>query len=55
MPLEYIDWLTRETLRANPTKLYIFGDNTQRTGLGGQAGACRGEPNRCAIASNAAA
>lgn len=51
MPLEYIDWMTRETLRANPHKLYVFGDNAQRTGLGGQAGACRGEPNAIGVAT----
>jgi hypothetical protein len=29
----------------NPRVLFIFGDNTRRTGLGGQAGEMRGELN----------
>lgn len=27
------------------THKYVFGDNVQERGLGGQAGVCRGEPN----------
>lgn len=41
----------REDLRANPNRLYIFGDNLDRQGLGGQAGEMRGEPNAFGIAT----
>lgn len=36
---------------ANPHLLYVFGDNLQRVGMGGQAGAMRGEPNAHGIAT----
>lgn len=49
--IEYIDHYTREFIRANPEKLYVFGDNAERVGLGGQAGAARGEPNSIGIAT----
>lgn len=39
----------REDLKANPQLLYIFGDNTVRTGFGGQACEMRGEPNAFGI------
>ena len=35
----------RSDLKANPHILYLFGDNLDREGLGGQAGEMRGEPN----------
>ncbi len=41
----------REDLKANPNVLYIFGDNLDREGLGGQAGEMRGEPNAFGIAT----
>lgn len=41
----------REDLKANPDILYIFGDNLDREGLGGQAGEMRGEPNAFGIAT----
>ena len=41
--------ITREEIRANPDKLYVFGDNFTRRGRGGQAYACRGEPNTVGI------
>ena len=41
----------RADLRANPTVLYVFGDNECRFGLGGQAGEMRGEPNAVGIAT----
>jgi hypothetical protein len=49
MPIEYQKWITREDLRANPDKLYVFGDNIQRRGLGGQAKEMRGEPNAVGV------
>lgn len=41
----------REDLRANPGLIYVFGDNEQREGLGGQAGQMRGEPNARGVAT----
>jgi hypothetical protein len=41
----------RADLEANPNALYIFGDNTERQGLGGQAGEMRGESNAHGIAT----
>lgn len=41
----------REDLKANPHLLYIFGDNLERTGYGGQAKEMRGEPNAFGIAT----
>lgn len=42
-------WITRQTLRDNPDKAFIFGDNSERKGLGGQAREMRGEPNAFGI------
>lgn len=39
----------REDLRADPAKLFIFGDNNARIGFGGQAKEARGEPNAVGI------
>ena len=44
-----IRWMQRAEIRANPTALYVFGDNLLRVGLGGQARECRGEPNAVGI------
>ena len=49
MPLERIRRFRREDIRANPGKLYVFGDNMARRGLGGQARDCRGEPNAVGV------
>lgn len=38
-------FISREYVRANPDKLFLFGDNLERRGFGGQAAAMRGEPN----------
>jgi hypothetical protein len=43
--------ITREMVRKNPRITYLFGDNLQRVGLGGQAAAMRGEPNAIGIAT----
>jgi hypothetical protein len=40
---------TRQDLRDNPAKLFVFGDNFARRGLGGQAREARGEPNAIGI------
>lgn len=42
-------WIMRDDLRANPEYVYIFGDNEERVGFGGQAKEMRGEPNAFGI------
>lgn len=37
--------IDRKMLRGSPEIAFIFGDNMERTGLGGQAAEMRGEPN----------
>ncbi len=49
MPLIFQKRIYREDLQANPHITYVFGDNEQRTGMGGQAGEMRGEPNAFGI------
>ena len=41
----------RDDLKANPTVLYIFGDNEMRVGYGGQAAEMRDEPNAVGVAT----
>ena len=41
--------ITREMLRAERDKLFVFGDNMLRCGYGGQAAVMRGEPNAVGI------
>lgn len=41
----------RVDLQANKNMLYIFGDNLDRRGMGGQAFEMRGEPNSFGIAT----
>jgi len=38
MPIEFQQWI-----------IYVFGDNVQRSGLGGQAKEMRGEPNAIGV------
>jgi hypothetical protein len=49
MPIETKTWITRQDLRDNRDKIYVFGDNVQRSGLGGQAKEMRGEPNALGV------
>lgn len=42
-------FVTRENVRANRDKIFLFGDNLLGTGFGGQARAMRGEPNAIGI------
>ncbi len=51
MPVRYIEWLKRGEIRANPDQFYVFGDNVQRVGFGGQAAEARGEPNALGVAT----
>lgn len=47
--VERIKFITREYVRENRDKLFLFGDNLERRGFGGQAAAMRGEPNSIGI------
>lgn len=38
-------WISREFVRANRDRIFLFGDNLVGQGFGGQAAAMRGEPN----------
>lgn len=48
MKYEFIDILSPQICRDNPTKLYVFGDNLMQVGKGGQA-IIRDEPNAYGI------
>jgi len=39
--VERIKFITREYVRKNRDKLFLFGDNLERRGFGGQAAAMR--------------
>ena len=54
MPVIFQERIERADLQANPGMLFVFGDNEARRGRGGQAGACRGEPNSVGIATKRA-
>jgi hypothetical protein len=41
--------ITRDVVRANPGKFFVFGDNMERRGYGGQAAAMRGELNSIGV------
>ena len=47
--VERRQFITREYVRANRNKLFLFGDNLERRGFGGQAAAMRREPNAIGI------
>lgn len=47
--IERMRFITRECVRANSDKIFIFGDNLEQRGFGGQAAAMRGEPNAIGI------
>ena len=44
-----IGFITRTFVQANPSKIFLFGDNLLGRGYGGQAAAMRGEPNAIGI------
>ena len=48
--VEVVDRYSNEDLKANPNKIYVFGDNMTREGKGGQA-AIRGNENAVGIAT----
>lgn len=47
-------FINREDLEANRNVLYLFGDNLERVGYGGQARHMRGEPNAVGVATKVA-
>jgi hypothetical protein len=47
--LHHYPIIKRRMLRANPDVLFVFGDNLQGAGFGGQAAEMRGEPNAVGI------
>ena len=49
--VKYLPWITRDMLRAAPDELFVFGDNAERWGKGGQAKECRDEPNALGVAT----
>ncbi len=51
--LEIVDRYTDADVKADPNKIYVFGDNTQRAGTGGQA-QIRNNPNAIGIATKLA-
>jgi hypothetical protein len=51
VPIVYRTWITRDIVRNSPDELFVFGDNAERRGYGGQAAAMRGEPNTIGIAT----
>jgi hypothetical protein len=44
-----VDYYTRAEIQTHRGRIYVFGDNEQGVGLGGQAGAARGEVNSLGI------
>jgi hypothetical protein len=49
LPVIRRKFVTRRDIEAHPERLYVFGDNLQRRGLGGQAAECRGASNAVGI------
>lgn len=54
MPFKFSPFITRNDLRMKPEWLFVFGDNMQRRGRGGQAREMRGEPNAVGIVTKRA-
>jgi hypothetical protein len=50
-PVIYVPWITRQLVRASPEDIFVYGDNVQREGYGGQAKEMRGEPNAIGVAT----
>lgn len=47
--VEYWDWITRDMVKANRDKIFLFGDNLLRKGMAGQAKEMRHEWNAIGI------
>ena len=48
-PVIYKQYIKRSDLQNNRESIFVFGDNDQRSGFGGQAKEMRGEPNAVGI------
>lgn len=49
MPVLFQGWITRADVQNNRNRIYVFGDNMERTGYGGQAKHIRNEPNALGV------
>lgn len=49
--IEFLSIITRDMLRVAPDARFVFGDNAERHGLGGQAREMRGEVNAIGVAT----
>lgn len=47
------EWYTKEQIENNKDTFFVFGDNKERTGTGGQALHCRNQPNAIGIITKA--
>lgn len=47
----FVDWIARAMVQSKPEARFVFGDNLERFGLGGQAASMRGEPNAIGVAT----
>lgn len=47
--IRYFKLVTRAHVVCEPNTLFVFGDNLERRGYGGQAASMRGEPNAVGI------
>lgn len=47
------EWYTTEQIRKDRNVLFLFGDNAEREGTGGQAKVCRHEPNAVGVITKA--
>ena len=45
------DFISREYVRKNQDKVFVFGDNDKKEGFGGQAKEMRGEPNAIGVST----
>ena len=45
MPVIFLEFYTEELVKARPDWWFVFGDNYEKKGRGGQAKACRDQPN----------
>ena len=48
-PAMQMDWINHDIMDAHPDKVFLFGDNHQRKGMGGQAKHMRGHPQAVGI------
>lgn len=49
MPVIYMDEITTRVMMENPEWLFLFGDNLERRGRGGQAKVMRGQQNAVGV------